>query len=205
VNPSDASIYIDGYLAGTVSEFDGRFQRLHVVPGEHEIVIHLPGYRSLRQNLYLGPNATRTIEGTLERRPAGEPDEPVPQPSPRARDDEFEEGEPAPQPGPARGAPVPPQRPAPQAAPEPAPPARTATASTSRFTVLSFTVEPDGATLLIDGQQHEGPRGNERVLVQVAEGHHVIEVQRRGYATHRREIDVKAGDTVPIAVVLERR
>jgi hypothetical protein len=88
VTPREASIYIDGYLAGTVSEFDGRFQRLHVVPGEHELVVYMAGYRALRQNVYLGPNATRTIEGTLERLPTGEPDEPLPQPSPRVRDDE---------------------------------------------------------------------------------------------------------------------
>ena len=72
VTPKDASVYVDGYFAGKVEEFDGRLQRLHVTPGEHEIVVYLEGYRSLTQRLYLSPNATRTIEGTLEKLAAGE-------------------------------------------------------------------------------------------------------------------------------------
>src|SRR3954466_1797342 len=35
VKPKEASVYIDGYFAGKVDEFDGTFQRLHVTPGEH--------------------------------------------------------------------------------------------------------------------------------------------------------------------------
>src|SRR5215210_4971661 len=57
VQPKEASVYVDGYFAGTVEEFDGRFQRLHVLPGEHEIVVYLEGYRSLKQRLYLSPRA----------------------------------------------------------------------------------------------------------------------------------------------------
>ena len=65
VTPKEASVYVDGYFAGTVDEFDGTFQRLHVLPGEHEIVIYLDGYRSIRERLYLSPNATRKIVGIL--------------------------------------------------------------------------------------------------------------------------------------------
>ena len=39
----------------------------------HEIVVYLDGYRSLRQRLYVSPNSTRKIEGTLEKLAAGEP------------------------------------------------------------------------------------------------------------------------------------
>ena len=35
VEPKEASVYVDGYFAGKVDEFDGAFQRLRVEPGEH--------------------------------------------------------------------------------------------------------------------------------------------------------------------------
>src|SRR5262245_22712637 len=34
VKPREAEVYIDGYYAGTVDDFDGTFQRLRVVPGQ---------------------------------------------------------------------------------------------------------------------------------------------------------------------------
>ena len=80
VKPKDASVYVDGYFAGRVEEFDGAFQRLHVVPGHHEITIYLEGYRSLKQRLYLSTRSSRKIEGTLERLAPGEANEPEPAP-----------------------------------------------------------------------------------------------------------------------------
>ena len=75
------AVYVDGYFAGKVDEFDGKLQRLHVEPGEHEIVVYLDGYRSLRQRLYLSPNSTRTIDGRLEPLREGDVQEPPPQPT----------------------------------------------------------------------------------------------------------------------------
>ena len=72
ITPREAMVYVDGYLAGTVDEFDGVFQRLHVAPGEHELVIYLQGYRTIKQHLYLGPNATRKITEKMEKLAAGE-------------------------------------------------------------------------------------------------------------------------------------
>jgi hypothetical protein len=80
VKPKEASVYVDGYFAGTVEQFDGAFQRLHVMPGQHEITVYLTGYRSLRQRLYLSPRSTRKIEGTLEPLAPGEAIEPPPEP-----------------------------------------------------------------------------------------------------------------------------
>ena len=81
VKPSDASVYVDGYFAGRVADFDGRFQRLRVLPGEHEIVIFLDGYRSLKQRLYLSPNSTRTLDGQLTKLGPSDPPEAPPEPS----------------------------------------------------------------------------------------------------------------------------
>ena len=81
VKPKDASVYVDGYYAGKVEDYDGAFERLHVEPGQHEIIVYLDGYRSLHQRLYLSPNSTRKIEGTLERLAPSDPAEPIPQPA----------------------------------------------------------------------------------------------------------------------------
>jgi hypothetical protein len=80
VKPKEAEVYVDGYFAGKVEEFDGAFQRLHVEPGQHEIQIYLEGYRTLKQHLYLSSRNTRKIEGTLERLGPGEQAEPQPTP-----------------------------------------------------------------------------------------------------------------------------
>lgn len=80
ITPREASVYIDGYFAGHVDDYDGALQRLHVEPGPHEIIIYLKGHRSMREKRYLSPNATRTLAGKLEPLAAGEPDEAVPTP-----------------------------------------------------------------------------------------------------------------------------
>ena len=56
--PNKAEVYVDGYFAGIVDEFDGFFQRLHVPPGQHEITLRLEGYRTVHQKLYLTPKNT---------------------------------------------------------------------------------------------------------------------------------------------------
>jgi hypothetical protein len=35
VKPKQAEVYVDGYYAGIVDDFDGTFQRLRIEPGEH--------------------------------------------------------------------------------------------------------------------------------------------------------------------------
>ncbi len=80
VTPKEAEVYVDGYFAGTVDEFDGALQRLHVLPGQHEIVVYHEGFRSIREKLYLGPNASRKLERTMEKLAPGEANEPKPEP-----------------------------------------------------------------------------------------------------------------------------
>lgn len=199
MKPREALVYLDGYFAGTVDDFDGQFQRLHVPSGEHEIIVYLEGYRALKQHVYLGPNATRTIDGSLQKLGAGEAQEPKPEPPERDRMAPPEEmnrpapqRRPMPQPGPA-SAPQPPRAPR----PEPSQP--------SRFASLSIRVQPGGATIHIDGERWDGPSNDEHLIVQVAEGHHVIQVERDGYEAFTTELDVRRGDTAPVNVSLRRR
>lgn len=200
VQPKDASVYVDGYFAGRVRDFDGAFQRLHVIPGEHEIVVYLEGYRSLRQKLYLGPNGTRTIKGSLERLAVGEPSEP--QPAPSAEPMPPAPHSQPPQRGPVRrrGLPPPPH----DQQPPDVPHDRTAPPSSSRFATLSIRVQPSGATVFIDGERWSGPQDDERLIVQVAEGRHRIEVEKDEYARYSTDIDVERGRTVPMNISLTR-
>jgi hypothetical protein len=197
VTPREAMVYVDGYLAGIVDNFDGVFQRLHVMPGQHEITFYLEGYRTIRQRLYLGPNAGRTISVTMEKLGAGEATEPPPAPSaPQAESDREPRADRPPDPGGRR----PPERretpPRDQPAPLAGQPARGGT--------LVLRVQPGDADILIDGELSRGPAGDERLVVQVLEGRHRVEIRKDGYVTFSGEVEVKAGDSQPVNVSLAR-
>ncbi len=42
--PRDAQVFVDGYYAGVVDDYDGVFQRLNLEAGSHYIEIEAPGY-----------------------------------------------------------------------------------------------------------------------------------------------------------------
>src|SRR5262245_59539001 len=73
VKPRETEVYVDGYYAGIVDDFDGVFQRLRVPPGEHEITLYLDGYRTTTQKVYLEPDNTFRIKYDMERLGANEP------------------------------------------------------------------------------------------------------------------------------------
>jgi len=60
VRPRDAAVYVDGYYAGIVDNFDGVFQRLTLEAGPHEIEIEAPGLEPQVFDVYVDP--TRTID-----------------------------------------------------------------------------------------------------------------------------------------------
>lgn len=51
VRPRHAEVYVDGYYAGLVDEFDGVFQSLRLEEGPHMIEIVAPGYTTLIFNV----------------------------------------------------------------------------------------------------------------------------------------------------------
>jgi hypothetical protein len=80
VTPKQADVYVDGYHAGIVDNFDGVFQRLHVTAGGHEIVLYLEGYRTVHQTIYSEPYSTQTMRLAMERLAPGETSGPRPVP-----------------------------------------------------------------------------------------------------------------------------
>ncbi len=56
--PRDAEVYVDGYYAGIVDDFDGFFQRLTLEVGPHEIEVADGRYGSQFFDVYVDPYNT---------------------------------------------------------------------------------------------------------------------------------------------------
>jgi hypothetical protein len=65
VRPRDAQVFIDGYYAGRVDDFDGVFQSLRLEDGDYQVEIVLPGYEPLAFDVRIFPGEKTTYEGDL--------------------------------------------------------------------------------------------------------------------------------------------
>lgn len=65
VTPRDAEVYVDGYFAGNVDDFDGVFQSLKLETGGYKIEIRKPGYETLTFDVHVQPDRTITYRGEL--------------------------------------------------------------------------------------------------------------------------------------------
>jgi len=192
VRPSSAEVFVDGYLAGNVSNFDGFFQRLYLSAGAHEIVVYQEGFRSLVRRMYFAPNSSLRIRENLQRLDPGEPFEPRPIPA----DD----------PQGLRDAPPVPYRP-PPVGDEPAQgqvPRRTAPADESLGQV-SVRVQPLDADVVIDGELWQRAQGVDRLVISLPAGPHRVDVRKPGFVAFSTEVAVKAGETVSLNVSLSQR
>jgi len=198
VIPRTAEVYIDGYLIGTVDDFDGTFQRAHMPSGEHEVTIYSPGYQSITQRMLFRPWESYKIKDTMRQLPAGQADEPRPAPAPRPQ---REQGPPRAYSGPPMG-PAPNYR-QPDAAPqEPRNQNRVEVEpGADRFGTIAVRVQPADAEVLIDGERWEASAG-ERVLVHLSDGMHRVEVKKAGFVTYTSTVRVRSGQTFTVNVSL---
>ena len=67
VEPRDAEVFVDGYYAGIVDDFNGVFQRLTLAAGPHHIVVNAPGYQPLEFDIRIERHQTTTYRGALTR------------------------------------------------------------------------------------------------------------------------------------------
>ncbi|MGD9902469.1 MAG: hypothetical protein AB7U83_03280 [Vicinamibacterales bacterium] len=65
VEPKDAEVYVDGYYAGIVDDFDGIWQRLRLDDGGHRIEVRKPGLPPLIFDVMVQPGRTITYRGDL--------------------------------------------------------------------------------------------------------------------------------------------
>jgi hypothetical protein len=162
VKPREAEVFVDGRPAGFVDDYDGLLQRLRVRPGEHEIALHLDGYRTVRQKVSLRFNEDRKIKLEMEKLAPGEAQEPRPTPTDFA---------------PAAGSPA---------------------ADPRTVGTVVVRVQPVDAEIFVDGERWMTPEGQDRLVVQLPEGRHRIEVRKAGFAPFAGDVDVPRGETITV-------
>jgi len=183
VDPAEARVYVDGYYAGVVDDFDGLLQRLHVAPGRHEITLKLEGYQTHRMRVYVGPDATLKLHHEMQKG-VGETKEDL-----------------------TGGAP-PPEREVRRERDDPADDERSVGAEeaqeepTPESGRLLLSVQPKDASVYVDGAFRGS--GREASTLRLAPGRHRIEVVHPGFRTAESDVDVPAGETTRLKVILER-
>jgi hypothetical protein len=229
VKPKDAKVYVDGYYAGIVDDFDGWAQRLEAPPGEHDVAIYLEGYRTIHERVLFQPGKTVNIKGELQRLPAGQPPEAVPQPvQPPGQPGQQQYRQPyggrmpygtagggnapagdpndpnEPQAQPAQPGPVQPGQPYGYGGrtSRRAPQVTARASDASEFGTLSIRVQPSDAQISVDGERWDTPQGQVGFSIQMAPGRHRVEVKKEGYRTFTAEVDVQPGELTPLNVSL---
>lgn len=178
-----AGVYVDGFYAGVVDDFNNVLQSLPLTAGGHTIVLYLDGYRTLRRNIYLGPGSMFELQEWMERLPAEETSE-RPEVAPPV---------PAPPAGTYR-APVTPSALPPSSTPP-------SSAHAVGFGTMELHVQPTDAEVTIDGRpwvtSDEG-----HFVVQVPAGSHRIEVSKPGFGQFTAKFEIPDGQTRALNVSL---
>jgi hypothetical protein len=194
--PREAQVYVDGYFAGLVDDFDGVYQRLRAKPGEHQIELYLDGHQPFKEKLLFRPGHTLRIKHVMQPLAAGQAPPPKPEPiaPPPGPPSSYD------RPGgraPSSGIEVEPSPPMP-----PDEPSRESSPSRSTFGTLSIRVQPRDAVVLIDGERWEGGETRERLVIELSEGTHRIEVRKDGFSPYSTEVRVRRGEVTTLNVSL---
>lgn len=181
VTPRQTEVYVDGYLAGVVDDFDGFSQRLRVPPGEHVIELYLDGHKLITQTILFAPGQSYRIRHAMEPLASGD----------------ATPARPAPRPGAA-----PQQRPPLDAFGQPTGSGQSGPVSRGGATI-AIRVQPGDASVLVDGERWQSS-GGDRLDIQVTPGEHRIEVQKDGYQPFATTVRVRPGETSPVNVSLTK-
>jgi hypothetical protein len=65
IRPRDAQVFVDGYYAGLVDDFDGTFQSLRLEQGPHKIEVRMPGFQTFEIDVHVQAGRTLTIAEDL--------------------------------------------------------------------------------------------------------------------------------------------
>jgi hypothetical protein len=203
VSPRQAEVFVDGYFAGTVDDFDGVFQRLNIAPGEHEVQVYLDGHRPFSQRFYLQPGKSFNIRHTMEPLGPGEPAPVRPEPSPLAGPGPYDTGRGNPG---ARGGAVGPDEAAGRRGGGAVGRGRAGGAAAAEgFGSLSLRVQPADAEVLIDGEPWQGSQGGEPLVVQLGAGTHHVEIRKAGYRSYLTDIPLSNGQARTLNVSLTKQ
>lgn len=192
VEPDEARVFVDGYYAGIVDDFDGIFQSLNLAPGRHEIALRLEGYRTHRVRVYVPYGRTIKIhyhmvkgsgEDTVEDL-GGERYSPAADarrdPEDRDRDGYDADDDPEDR--------------------DERPSARRGRDGAGAQ--LRLSVRPEDASVYVDGEFRGS--GRQARSLDLPAGRHRLEVVRPGFRTFDREVEVRGDNPVDLDVDLER-
>jgi hypothetical protein len=201
VKPKNTAVYVDGFYAGLVDDYDGVFQRLYTAPGGHEITLYLEGHRTYSERVYLSPDHTFKIHHPMEKLAAGEVAERPPAPPVQPRDEQpIQPGPRGPfgRRGPATRTLPPPDAPQP---PSTSPERGASERGSSRGT-LELAVQPPDADVLVDGQPWHGS-AQERLTIDLSEGRHNIQIRKPGYVGYLTDVQIRNGETTTLDITLK--
>jgi hypothetical protein len=204
VKPKTADVFVDGYFAGRVDDFDGLFQSLDVVPGGHSLTLWCQGFKTVTQDVYVQQGNTLKLRYQLVPLAAGEPQDPRPVPPPAAQaGGARRDGSPPPdQPG-QPNRPRAPRRPLPAGPREPSRPAAPAVAGeTLDYAQLTIKVQPADAQVLIDGEAWQTSPGADRLVVHLPAGAHRVEIRKDGFKTFKTDVQIRVGEPATLNVSL---
>ena len=191
VEPQKAKVYVDGYYAGVVDDYNGLFQRLNVSPGRHDVTVKLDGYRTHTWKLYAAGGQTLKLHYDMVQGDGADAiDELAGARGPAGVADEPDNARPAPAYGDRGGRDDRDSRPM----------ARNAQAERGR---VRLQFQPQDATIYIDGE-FRGTAAQVQT-VELSAGTHRVEVVRPGFVTYDRDLEVQAGDNSDLRVELEPR
>ena len=184
-------IYVDGYYAGIVDDFDGTFQRLYMPPGQHEIVLR---HRRLPNSPAEPSRQFRTEPVKLhhEMKPLGpgektppppEPPKGEPAPAEEETTQPHRDGEDEP-PATREEFSIPVSR---NATPtqEQAPRQLRSLRPPGRFGLLALRSQPADAQVFIDGELWGSLAGLDGLSIHLPTGRHRLEVRKEGFRALR--------------------
>ena len=193
VKPKQTQVYVDGFYAGVVDDYNDWYERLYTATGPHEITLYLEGYRTHSQRAYLAPDHTFKVKFQMEKLPAGEGAERPPAPPPPPPDEQGQ--------GPRRTYGRRGQPPAPGAPPDTSPAGAPPPSAERARGTLELHLQPADAEVLVDGQSL--PRsGADRVTIDLSDGTHNVQVRKSGYVGYLTDVQIRPGETATLDVNL---
>jgi hypothetical protein len=84
------------------------------------------------------------------------------------------------------------------------PPSRRGQTS-SDYGTLTIRVQPADAEVSIDGENWRGPATQDRLVIEIAEGSHTVEIRKPGFRTYVTQVEIRRGETSPLNVSLREQ
>lgn len=173
VKPVETEVYLNGYYAGIVDDFDGVFQRLYVPAGGHHIELRLDGYESYRRDVYVALGDSLDVTHVMQPAKAGT--RPTAPPAPSSLPEEWTAVEPQP----AGGQPA------------------------SPYGILAIRTDPADAQIVIDDEAWMPIAGQHEFLIHLPAGWHRLEVRKSAFRTFTTTVELSQGQTTRLDVRLE--